>query len=308
MSLGDVSGVFSRYFVVGFFAPAFFGLFAVAQFATSDLYPAWFEPRTEVGVLVVGGLALLVGLLLEGLNYPVLRLFEGYPLLSRRLLRPLGHWLKARRVAEYETLASAKALAQSDVTSEAERKRGASAWWQLDASFPPVDHVLPTRFGNAIRAFESYSKDRWGLDAIPVWPRIEALLSEQERDLHAAAKTDVAFFLNSVVAAFLIGGALIVDAAINQPLHLGWTWIYALPFALAFLFYNFAIDAARRWGTEVRSSIDLHRLELYERLGLRAPQDIDDERQIGVAVTNLLLYGISPPKALWRQTGTRESR
>jgi hypothetical protein len=300
LSLSDVTGLLSRYFVVGFFAPAFFGLLALTLLATSDFYPSWLEPQTETGLLFVGSLAVLVGLLLEGLNYPLIRLFEGYPLLSRRSRR-IADWLKARQLTVYNELATTKALAQSATTTEDEYASGALAWSRLDTTFPRAQDILPTRFGNVVRAFENYAHDRWGLDAIPVWPRIEALLSEQERDLHVAAKTYVAFFLNCIVVASLVGAALIADAVVNQPLSSLWLWLYVVPFLLALLFYRFAVDAAARWGSEVRSSIDLHRLELYERLGLRPPHDIDDERSnIAPAVTNLLLYGIAPPTTVWR--------
>ncbi len=39
MGLSDVAGVFSRFFIVGFFLPAFFALIALAQLATSALVP-----------------------------------------------------------------------------------------------------------------------------------------------------------------------------------------------------------------------------------------------------------------------------
>jgi len=34
---------------------------------------------------------------------------------------------------------------------------------------------MPTRFGNAVLAFETYAMKRWGLDSVPVWPRIDML-------------------------------------------------------------------------------------------------------------------------------------
>jgi hypothetical protein len=41
----------------------------------------------------------------------------------------------------------------------------------------------------------------------------------------------------------------------------------------------------------VRASIDLHRLEVYEKLGIRKPSSFSDERELGKAVGQLLLYG-----------------
>lgn len=83
MSPSDVAGVFSRYFIVGFFLPAFFALAVLAFGLSSDALPNRFENYGDAGkIAVVGGAAILLGLALLGLNYQVLRAFEGYPLVG----------------------------------------------------------------------------------------------------------------------------------------------------------------------------------------------------------------------------------
>jgi len=309
MSLSDVSGVFSRYFIVGFFLPAFFALMVLAITVSDHFYPRGYHPRTQGGILVLAGAALLLGLLLLGLHYPTLRIFEGYPLqappltpVTRRLVKIQEHRL--------DRLERQKQLALDPDLSEEQRQPGIVAWRKLDWEFPDRARLLPTRFGNAIRAFEYYPFSRWGLDPISTWSRIEPLLSDQERELHSNAKTDVAFFINSTLASIAVGIMLIADEVAHGVVRAPFVWLYVLPFAVAYVLYRFAIGAAERWGTETRASLDLHRLELYERLGVRAPHSFSDERKcIAPRLNKFFLYAEQLPDNLWRlpQSGREDA-
>jgi hypothetical protein len=297
MALTDVAGIFSRFFIVGFFLPSFFALVALAQLSSDELVPdgfAQYSAATEI--LILGGVALLVGLFLLGLHRPTLRLFEGYPLIPLGVARP---FLSLQRRA-YDRLAGEKALAHPDAKPD-ERERGIRAWLRLDRFFPDDrSRLLPTRFGNALRAWEDYSYNRWGLDAIPFWARVEPLLSEQERHLHENAQTDVAFFVNSSLASAVVGVVLAADAIASPRVGLEWAWLYLMPFLLAYLIYRFAIDAGQRWGVEIKASLDLHRLEIYDRLGIRRPRDFADERKtVAPALNRFFLYGMPLPDELW---------
>ena len=299
MGLSDVAGVFTRFFIVGFFLPSFFALVALAQLSTSALLPDGFEaysPATQI--LILGGVGLLLGLFLLGLHRPLVRLYEGYPLLKSRigLERPLVR-LQRRT---YDRLVEAKRGAREDADAETQA-RGIAAWRQLDRYFPDDEtRLLPTRFGNAIRAWEDYAYNRWGLDAIPFWAHVEPLLTEQEQQLHENARSDVAFFVNSSLAAVAVGVVLLVDEAANTPLGWVWAWAYVLPFLLAYLVYRFAIDAGQRWGVEIKASLDLHRLEVYDRLGVRRPTSFTNERDtIAPALNRFFLYGMTLPDELW---------
>lgn len=64
-------------------------------------------------------------------------------------------------------------------------------------------------------------------------------------------------------------------------------------------FYQLTLPAAISWGVEVRASIDLHRPELYERLGVRMPDSFSDERVAAQSVARCLEFGERIPEALW---------
>jgi hypothetical protein len=310
VGLTNVAGVFSRYFIVGFFLPAFFTLVVLAQLVSDAFLPNVYVDGKPAGqIAIVGGAALLLGLVLLGLNHPVVRLYEGYPLQAAcgrprrgRLgrLNPL-RWLHALLMwRQHRRLSSARAKTQGEEVFQAR--------WELDQRFPQDDEslLLPTTFGNAVRAFERHGPTRWQLNTIGAWPAIEMLLTEQEAQVHADAKGDVAFFLNSSLLAGC-SGAVLAAHAIAHPSAPAWyveAILCALPFALALLACRAAIGAAIRWGACVRASVDLHRRELYERLGIREPRSFRDERWIAYYVNATLLVGdplpdklIAPPAA-----------
>ena len=255
MGLSDVAGIFSRYFVVGFFLPAFSAL-AVFSVSVSDaLLPNLYErygPGTQL--LILGGAGLLLGLLLLGLNYPILRLFEGYPLkaLVQWLESPMRHerwsrlarWtgrLQDRLVANQDRRRLALREIRDASSDPAEQGRAA---WRLDRCFPRRrSQLLPTSFGNSMRAFETHSSRRYGLDAIAAAPRIDGLMDDKEHEIHADAKADVAFFINLALLTMLLGIAWVVDLVVTQPLPWYATPVYLLPFLVAHAFYRAAVGA-----------------------------------------------------------------
>ena len=295
MGLSDITGVFSRYFIVGFFMPAYVALIALWLTASQGFIPDTLTNHAEGTQLVIlGGVALVLALLLSGLNYPLTRWAEGYPLM--RLRWPVVKLVPTAAVAlqglSYERLAKKRTSAK---TSEGEKDRAA---WQLDQFFPKDKaDLLPTRIGNAMRAYEQHSNNRWGLDGVTSWPRIQALLSDSERESLVDAKIDLYVFLNAAVLALGVGVCLVVDKQLYKPATSA--GLYLIPFAVAYLFYRAAIGPAVRRGACVRSGADLHRLELYEKLGFRKPASFAEEKAIAERISQLLLYGDAELQEDW---------
>jgi hypothetical protein len=292
VSLSDVAGVFSRYFILGFFLPVFFALVALWQLLTPEFVPNAFDQEYDgaTAVAVLAGAALPLGLVLLGLEYSVIRVLEGYFLVRPHApawiyypLWPLSRLLVWRQRAAFDKLTR-----QRKQREDAELRRVAA--WRLDLYFPPEEDLLPTRLGNAIRAFELHSWKRYGLDSIGGWPRVERLLSEQERELLEDAQTEVAFFVNSSLAAVFAGTLLFADWIALRARAVEDLWWLA-PLALGYLFYRGGVEAATRWGDEVRSCMDMHRLTMYEKLGLRVPATNAEERELARAVNRFFLFG-----------------
>jgi hypothetical protein len=292
VGLSAVTGVFSRYFVVAFFLPAYVGLIGLWVTASSAFIPDLLDDHSQTTQLVIlGGVALVAGLVLSGLNYPLTRAFEGYPLMGLQRI-PVVRRIPgaAIRVQRWSYMRLRRVYEDRSPANRGRRRLAAAT---LDWSFPadPAD-LLPTRVGNAMRAYEQHSNQRWGLDGITIWPRIELLMSAEERELLTDAQTDLFVLLNAAAVATAVGICLIVDKATNGG---GSSWaLYLVPFALSYLLYRASIRPARRRGSVVRASIDLHRLEIYEKVGLRAPTSLADERHLAVRLNQFLLYG-NPP-------------
>jgi hypothetical protein len=303
MGLTDVAGIFSRYFVMGFFLPVFFPLVLVGQIADESSTPAVYRNASGgTRLLILGGVALLAALLLSSLHYHVVRLLEGYPIRRledieasgrarplRRLLRDVPKRMSARWILAFQERTEKLDGPRSPARSRAARELNKYFPWRLQA-------VLPTRLGNAIRSFETHSNKRYGLDGVTAWPRIEMLLEEEEREIIVEAQSQFALFVNLTVLPGLFGIYVLVDLVINPPASLlvEATLIVVVlgaVFALTCGFYQAAVGAAVRWGMPVRAAFDLHRLDLYAKLGLTRPASADAESDIARAATRLMLYG-----------------
>jgi hypothetical protein len=157
--------------------------------------------------------------------------------------------------------------------------------------------VLPTAFGNRIRAAEDATRVRWGLDHIAIWPLVDGLLSPREQDLHNDVRSDLAFAMHATLGVWIAGAVLLADGLVNDEL----TWrrgaLVALLLLAGYPIYRLlAVDAAERFGVEMRASVDLHRLELYRSLGYEVPETAADERALALAISQALLYGSAMPE------------
>jgi hypothetical protein len=299
MGLQSVAGVFSRYFVIGFFLPAFFAVLILAHVIASSWLPHVYNDAPPGGqVLVAGGAALFIALLLQALNVAIVRGLEGYPVKSFASATGVGSRLKKRihdrlmRPIEqrYDQLVQ---LREADV--ESPERTEAARKLDYEYPYPRRQSLLPTRIGNVIRAFEVHPRRCYGLDGVLIWPRIQLLLSDGERVVVEDSQTNFSFLVNAAVVLVLLGIVLIADAVAHGPLP--WTWFvvwipYTLPFVTAWVALILTIPAAQNWGESVKAAIDLHRLDLYHHLGVRRPGDPKDEVDtVARAVNRLLLYG-----------------
>jgi hypothetical protein len=67
--------------------------------------------------------------------------------------------------------------------SEKEKDIIATATWKQRQYYPNKDRLLPTALGNILRAGEDITTDRYGLDAVVVWPRLYPLLPKELKSI-----------------------------------------------------------------------------------------------------------------------------
>jgi hypothetical protein len=172
-----------------------------------------------------------------------------------------------------------------------ERERQIRLDQLLSQFYVPRDLVQPTRFGNALVAGGQRVQNRWGLDPMAVWPRVHALLTPEQQQLEADARTDLAFLINASA------GAAIISVAAAGNWLAGGSWNgrgvgIIVSAVVAAVFYRFAADAATKWVADVQGSfIDVTRKDLFERLGVARADSHDDELRRGQELSVFLLRG-----------------
>jgi hypothetical protein len=291
----NVAGIFSRYFIVGFFLPAFFALAILDGLVPESHQPCGYERLNGSNELVVlAGVALLLGLLLSALNTTLLWVLDGWPLHEARDKRVRGtlFWRLGRRSFREHTRCS-EVLLDEQASDEAKTR---AAYRLAERYSANEDEILPTRLGNARRSVETHPRGRYSLDGPIVLPRMRMLLTDGERQQIVDAEGDVAFMVNGIALVGLVAVPLVIVVASSGYALLPTILLVAAVAAgssfASWVLYELALRVSiDRWGPLVRASFDLHRLELYERLGMKRPANPSDDRAVGDAIGASLVYG-----------------
>jgi hypothetical protein len=286
MSAG-LAKLFDKAFVLGYALPAlvFFSV-AVALFgcpaALCDTAQRNANPFADLTYAAIG--VYLLGVVLLAINYGLYRLFEGY--------LPPAAWLGfAKRFHQ-------RRLEQRTVEIDelGEDPRVAALTWQLRMQYPQrAADVLPTAFGNAIRAFELYPAAMYGADSISVWPRLLSVVSKDVQTLINDAKALVDLCVNLCALSlawfvFAAGAALLERGAVALPFgapHAGGTWSVVALVALlaAVASYRCALACVPDWGDTVKSAFDCYLPELARQLGYTMPAEPEGRREIWEALS-----------------------
>ena len=314
--LSAISGHFNRALIFGTVVPVLMFTVVVARLLEWWLPfdPPWrvlgaygTEWQAVTAFLVV---ALASGVL-HSVNVPLTRLYEGYPWArsfvgARRTARYVNeHRVLSARWRGYRTLrygiedqAVAAALGvtatvQADLSSEHSRIGRV-----LMERFPTQSLILPTRLGNAIRAFEVYPQEQYGISAITMWPRLIAVIDKDYAAAIAEQKASFDFMLNAS-ALSVLSAAMLAVIGVMFPLPfvaVSWLvqWLLQLVvlIGLAYWFYEGAVSRAIAWGHMVRGAFDLFRLDLLRKLGFaQLPATVRDERRLWRLLSQQIIFG-----------------
>jgi uncharacterized repeat protein (TIGR01451 family) len=107
-------------------------------------------------------------------------------------------------------------------------------------------------------------------------------------------------FLSIVLAAtILVAGIANPVPATVASLRAPWLAQIFLFVLLAYLFYHWSIPRAIAYGNMVKSAIDLYRRDLLKQVGYQdLPSNLDDESQLWALLSDRILYGKHPDRAL----------
>jgi hypothetical protein len=295
---GELPGLLDREFLFGFFLPAalcvaasvllgdHFGLLAGGEFLE------FLESSPYLGTLTTVLAVWFVAGFLLALNSWIIRTKEGYglwqpvfypvKLVHRALYRRMTQVLEEldRKTAGYATREEVPA-----------RVRGARIYWAkaLATGFPDEERwILPFSFGNAVRAFEAYSRVMYGLDPIAGWSRLVMVMPAESRRLVDSAKSQVDFLLNLWAVWWLVLIEYVGLAVWTGSFTLRWFPVVAV-MGIAVCSW-LARGAAIRWGDLVKAAFDVHLPKLRRELGLAPTPALDEEREIWEQLSRAFLY------------------
>ncbi|MFI6656190.1 hypothetical protein ACIBL8_11860 [Streptomyces sp. NPDC050523] len=234
-----------------------------------DALRAW--QRFSASGQLLAALCVLLGLvaaayLLTLFHLPFLKFLEGYwP--ETALLRGL----RERRTARHRRRAEEGWQRVTELHTAGAHLRASALATRLLAAYPPrprlADGCLPTALGNRLRAAEFYPLERYGIDAVVIWPRLVPLVPAEATARVVAARTalDSTVTLLGLAMAFgTVWPLALLATGGPEPL----TALTLLAWPLAWGAYRAALQAATAYGQEVAVTFDLHRLELPRHLGL----------------------------------------
>jgi len=304
--LSSVSKLVDKAFVVGFLLPALLAVFT----ALNVLHcPSWFselctvKPDDPFGNLTYVALVVwTVAVLLLSLNFYAYRLLEGYlPPVSWLASLKRWHQLRARRWA----------TERLQLRAMGNKKAGGKIQLRLLSLYPSNEsEFLPTLFGNAIRAFELYPRDLYGVDSISGWERLQAVIPSSYQQLINDAHSQVDFFVNlcllTVLLALLAAGKLLAGAFafqfISEPAEsttLATTAVVSL--VVAWVAYKCSIGRIIAWGDLVKSAFDCYLPALGKQLGYDLPASEAKRKQFWFDVSVMMLYRTPMKDRKWKR-------
>ncbi len=325
--LSSLPKLADKAFIIGFFIPTLLFVLAIAGLFHGH---AWTKPILDIAsaskdwdklayfALGVWVLSLLVMMfnhiemqILEGYRWPVSKIAhlkrkeqQRYDAMNDRFLRLNAEW---------KNLGNAF---PEDRKIEVGRLRR-----QLVEQFPTETRFqLPTRFGNAVRAFEVYSSQVYGADSIPLWIHLGAVIPADFQSSIADARAQVNCAVNISVFAAVISVISIVGfpfsihwgaySAANSPIWglvgmLDRNSVIFLASALVAAgisrgVYLFAIELVYAWGKMVKAAVDCYLPALAKQLGYELPPTSDQRKAFWSALSQQAIYWTPMKPEQWK--------
>jgi hypothetical protein len=189
---------------------------------------------------------------------------------------------------------------------------------EYDLKYPPFDNmILPTRLGNILRAAEVYSQDRYHVDAVALWPRMVWAIDKEFMGHVDTANDQCSFLLNSSLlsgifaalafcASFYEAGLFYTQYLKIPPPHnivlpptiadfipsiLSYVLLGLVTLGIAWFFYTASLINVSKYGNLIRSSYDLFRFNLLEKLHLGLPANNQKEKELWDKVSEFITIG-----------------
>ena len=308
-ALQELRSYFGRDFLLGVFFPVLIYLgvnlalyFEVFKEGLGVALADWEKLLLQTQILSILTVLIIITVLsylIYNFQYSITRLFEGYwPHIG------IFRWLRNKRTGLYQRrwdYLKAQIGPDSKLTA-AEMDEIAQ---EQHTFYPPKAHLhrlMPTRLGNILRASEIYALDRYGIDSVIIWTRLNPLLTDKATISLQDSKIAMDFMLLMSVLATTITLIWCPLLAIFTN-HLGLFLLCALGWPFAWICYQNAVQRSFDYGEELKAIFDLYRHELLKALNRPIPADIDAERKEWQALSFFFYYNYletsEPP--IWKR-------
>ncbi|HEX5838744.1 MAG TPA: hypothetical protein VFY26_13005 [Anaerolineales bacterium] len=263
----------------------------------------------------------IIGFTLTALNTYILKLFEGYvpffPFGALFARRRNAHLQKARSLLEERDrlknwilqLENNAHIVGQKLNVEDLLVQYYKAVSDYDLAYPKdLSDVLPTRFGNTLKAAENYPGERYGFDGVHFWPRLVQVIPGEYKSNIDNVRNELSFLVNMSILSMLFCAfcmLAIVHSMWTSPgagtdpsvffEFMGKAGRYFLAafggFYLCRFFYNASIFSVGSFGLVIRSAFDLFRLDLLKKLGLEQPVNSIKEFETWQSLNELIVLG-----------------
>jgi hypothetical protein len=184
----------------------------------------------------------------------------------------------------------------------------------------PLDQncLLPTRFGNILRASEMYPMEKYNLEGLTIWPKLYRILPGNfTRDLEEK-NNQMMFMVNSSFLSYALsffslllsfwwycnhfyanfflfpnsGNPYVKQATpLAQFSPTRYFVISVLFFVVGYLIYRVGLNAAEDYAITIRSGYDLYRFDLMRQLNIKIPKNLSDERDSWSTLNEFFVAG-----------------
>jgi len=277
------------------------------------------SPLDENGLIILL-VATMMGFTLTSLNTYVYKLFEGYVLpqylkplrrvevrrarqirsqrdILHKKINRLERWQMGWSLAGMPDLPEEKLnRIETRITRLTNQRDALAAEYEL--RYPPTEAlIMPTRLGNILKAAEAYPQSRYHADSVALFPRMAAAIDREYMGHIDTANDQCSFLLNSCLLSGIFAGLSFVASfyiwLFPSPDHssLAYLAIGFATLAIAWFFYNASLMNVSKYGNLIRSSYDLFRFNLLEKLHLPLPTNSEEEKMRWRDVTNFVTIG-----------------
>jgi len=315
--LSELPKLADKAFILGFFLPTLLFVLAGAGIcydqpwaktllAAASQKDGW--DSLAFFVLAVWVLAVLLMMV----NQIELQILEGYtwPLSKIAFLRKGERERFERESKPFQQLNN-EWKAEGDNFPEDKKRKWEKLRQELVKKFPvdPGDH-LPTRFGNAVRAFEVYSKQIYGADSIPLWLHLSTVVPADFQTSLNDARSRV----NCAVNICFFAAVLAVVAVVRLVWGFEWHTLFvaqqpwvavaayfncmtgislaeaAAAVGICRLSYLFSIELVYPWGDLVKAAFDCYLPDLAKKLGFELAETAQRRKEFWIAVSEQAIY------------------